>query len=173
MHFAGTLAGDVHNPKKSFPLVLLILVPVVFVQTVVPLALALGVSTDLGMYSVGFYSTLGREVAGPWLDVMITVGAIISQVGLTNGATLVSDEALQSFALRHNEPFFLAKSKSPRTFTRWFFDTNFRIAPVFALVDGALLMLLVWVCTHVSNVMLLLHNYCFILIIDRFRTICW
>ena len=157
-----------HNPKKSFPLVLLILVPVVFVQTVVPLALALGINANLGNYQVGYYSTLGGQVAGPWLDVMITVGAIISQVGLTNGATLVSDEALQSFALRHNEQFFIAKAKSPRVFIRWFFDTNFRIAPVFALVDGLLLMLLVWVCNDNSMSASLLNLFS-----CRFLTICW
>ena len=92
-YFAGTLAGEVDNPRKTFPLVLLILIPVVFVQTVPPLALALSIDQDVSNFNVGFYSTIARRVAGPWLADMITIGAIFSQVGLANGLLAISSNA--------------------------------------------------------------------------------
>ena len=124
-----------------------ILVPVVFVQTVLPLALSLSVDTNLNNYAPGNYSTIAEKLTGRWLGVMILIGALISQIGLTNGASLVCDEALQSFAVKHNKSFFVARARSSKPSVRWFFDTDFRIAPIFAFFDAILLMASVWVCT--------------------------
>ena len=149
MHFheplSGTLAGEVQNPRRSFPLSLFFLIPIVVSQTVVPLALALGVNSDLSNYSVGYFSTIGKHVAGEYLSVMITSGAIIAQLGQANGGSLISDESLQSFALRKNAAFFTRRARSRRAWVRWLFDTEFRIAPVFVIFDGLLLALFVWV----------------------------
>ena len=46
-------------------------------------------------FNPGHYADLGKQASGQWLATMLTVAAIVSQIGLTNGATLISDESLQ------------------------------------------------------------------------------
>ena len=117
--------------------------PVVFVQTVAPIALSLSIDKDLGHYTPGEFSYIGSIIAGRWLSVMITIGAIVSQVGLANAACIVSDESLQSFLLRHNPEFFTARSKSNIAIVRWMFGHDFRVCPAIAAFDCGLLALMV------------------------------
>ena len=124
----------------------MLLIPVVFLQTVLPMCLSISIDEDIHNYEPGNYSRIAAGVAGDWLGHMITFGAVVSQTGMCNGASLISDEALQSFALRHNERFFALKKRSGNAIVRWMFDTNHRIAPVFVLFNSTLLLCFVWVC---------------------------
>ena len=139
----GTLAGEVANPHKMFPQALMILIPIVFVQTVLPLALSISIDTNLNNYEPGNYSRISDTLTGRWLGAMITCGAVISQTGMSNGAALISHEALQSFLLRHKKPFFARRAKSDRAIVRWLFDHQFRVAPIIGLFNGVLLILFV------------------------------
>ena len=61
-------------------------------------------------YAVGYFTTIANGVAGKWLGYMFSFAAITSQLGQANGDSLIADEALQSFALRHYEGFFKSGS---------------------------------------------------------------
>lgn len=141
----GVLAGEVEEPRRTFPRALVILVPAIFFQSAFPLALSLSIDTNLSHYQPGNFTTIAEKVTGKWLEYIILVGATITQFGLINGQGLVADESLQSFALKHVPRFFSVRSHSPSKMTRWFFNTDFRIAPVFAFFDVAILAILVWV----------------------------
>jgi hypothetical protein len=75
---------------------------------------------------------------------MVVVVVTVVQVGATNASAIVSDEAIQSFALRHKPQFFLQQSKSESAFRRWFFDTEQRIAPAFVVFDSIFLFMSMW-----------------------------
>ena len=154
----GTLAEQVDKPRSTFPKVrsvtsyytipyhtthspqaMFIFLPLVFIQTVLPLALSISIDTNLATYDPGKFSEIGKVIAGEWLDLTISIGAIIAQIGQTNGASLIADESLQSYALVHHSEFFRRKAKSQSALTRWLFDTDFRVAPVFVIFDGVLL----------------------------------
>ena len=141
----GTLAGQINNPRKVFPVVLVILVIVVLSQTVLSLALSISVDQNLADYEVGNFARIAETVAGQWLSVVITIGAIFSQLGLAIGGSLICDEALQSFSTKHYPAFFEARRHSPIGPVKWLFDTHFRIAPIFVLFDGLLMAAFVWV----------------------------
>ena len=152
----GTLAGQVMDPQRVFPRALLLLIPAIFLQTTIPMALALSVDPDLSNYEPGNFTAIARSVAGPWLETIILVGAVVTQLGLVNGAGLVADEALQTFLLQHAD-WFRPKRRGP--FLAWCahrrlcaavtrgraLDSEQRIAPVVAVFNGTLLALLLWV----------------------------
>ena len=58
---------------------------------------------------MGYFTTVADHTAGKWLGYMISFAAITSQLGQANGGSLIADEALQSFAVRHYEAFFKRK----------------------------------------------------------------
>ena len=135
----GSIAGEVKNPRRTIPLALFFLVPLVVVEVVVPLALAVSVDPNQSNYYSGHYANIARAVAGKWLDVLLTTAAITCLLGTCNASTIISDEAIQSFCLRHRPLFFARQSTSASALRRWLFDTNHRIAPVFVRVNGTVL----------------------------------
>ena len=139
----GTLAGEVATPQRSFKIAFAVLIPMLLLDYAMPLALTLSIDQNLNHFDPGLFAHVAGEVAGPWLKVIITVAAIVSQIGLTNGGLIVADESLQSFLLRHNSELFDSFSKSPSRFIRWCFNTEFRIAPIIALFNCSLLALMI------------------------------
>ena len=140
----GTLAGQVHNPKRTVPMSLIILTPIVLAELLLPLALSLSIDQDLEDYEPGHYAQLAQQIAGTWLNVMITFAAITALIGSCKSMVLVSDEALQSVALEHYPDFFESKAHGSSGLARWFFNTDSRIAPVFAVIDCGVLAVIVW-----------------------------
>ena len=138
----GTLAAQVERPDLNFPRAFLILIPLVFTQTVVPLALSLSIDPNIDHYEVGNFSNISRAIAGRWLELMVTFGAIIAQAGQAIGSSLVCDEALQVFCLLRYKRFLAKASRSKSTWVRWMFDTHHRIAPAIVLLDGFILAIL-------------------------------
>ena len=103
------------------------------------MSLSIIVIIVIGTYEPGEFSHIAYLVAGKWLQVMIGFAAIISQLGLTNSGLIVADQALQLFALRHFPDFFSERSKSKSAVVRWMYNTDYRICPLVALFDCALL----------------------------------
>ena len=139
----GTLAGEVATPQRSFKIAFAVLIPLLQLDYAMPLAFTLSVDQNINNFEPGLFAHVAGQVAGQWLKVVITVAAIVSQIGLTNGGMIVADESLQSFLLRHNADLFESFHKSPNRFMRWLFNTEFRIAPIIALFNCSLLALMV------------------------------
>jgi amino acid transporter len=85
-----TVAEEVENPRRTYPLALAIVVPmsvaVYFLPTVAGLA-ALGNWQD---WHTRYFSDAARLVGGPWLGSWMTVAAMVTNISLLNATSLTS-----------------------------------------------------------------------------------
>ena len=63
----GALAAGVDNPKRTFPLIVVTLIPFVACVIIAPFLVSLSVDDALNHYEAGYFSDLAEKVAGPWL----------------------------------------------------------------------------------------------------------
>ncbi|MED6182457.1 hypothetical protein PIB30_028586 [Stylosanthes scabra] len=78
-----TLAGEVDQPQKTFPLALLVSVIFTCVSYIIPLFAVTGaVSVDQSQWETGFHAQAAEIIAGKWLKIWIEVGAVLSAIGL-------------------------------------------------------------------------------------------
>ena len=73
-----TLAGEVANPHKTFPLALMLAVVLVILMYVLPLLACLGVMTETSDWKLGFFATVSRQVGGQWLAWWMLAAAAVS-----------------------------------------------------------------------------------------------
>jgi amino acid transporter len=104
-----TVAEEVENPRRSYPLALAIVVPmsiaVYFLPTLASLA-ALGNWHD---WHTRYFSDAAQLIGGPWLGSWMTLAAMITNVSLLNATVLTSTRM----------PFAMAEDGYlPRAFTR-------------------------------------------------------
>lgn len=78
----GSLAGEVKDPKRTYPLVIAILIPMVAVFCVWPLAVSLSLDDDRFNYVPGYFNVMATQLAGKWLGVLFVIGAFFSFIGL-------------------------------------------------------------------------------------------
>jgi len=78
---ASTIAGEVHNPQKTYPRVMWITVAVVAFSYLIPVAAISHSGLDPNSWTTGGCVDAGRALGGPWLAVAITIGGIIGAVG--------------------------------------------------------------------------------------------
>lgn len=85
-----TVAEEVENPRRTYPIALALVVPmsvaVYFLPTIASLA-ALG---NWGSWHTGYFSTAAQLIGGPWLGAWLTVAAMITYVSLLNATILAS-----------------------------------------------------------------------------------
>lgn len=78
-----TVAGEIENPKRDYPRALVILIPAITLIYLLPTLVALAVGgTDDIEWTAGAFNVIAENVAGHWLGVLMTFGAIISAIGL-------------------------------------------------------------------------------------------
>ncbi|KAH6765852.1 Amino acid permease family protein [Perilla frutescens var. hirtella] len=78
-----TMAGEVENPKKTFPLALLCAVIFTCLGYIIPLvAVAGAVEVDQALWETGFMADAARMISGKWLKIWIEIGAVLSSIGL-------------------------------------------------------------------------------------------
>ncbi|XP_076913717.1 putative polyamine transporter At3g13620 [Bidens hawaiensis] len=78
-----TMAGEVENPKKTFPKALLCAVVLTCFAYIIPLMAVTGaVSVDQSEWSSGFMAVAAQTISGKWLKIWIEIGAVLSGIGL-------------------------------------------------------------------------------------------
>ncbi|PON42953.1 Amino acid/polyamine transporter [Trema orientale] len=78
-----TLAGEVDNPQKNFPLALMVAVIFTCLAYLIPLIAVTGaVSVDQSRWETGFHAEAAEIIAGKWLKVWLEIGAVLSAIGL-------------------------------------------------------------------------------------------
>jgi len=78
-----TVAGDIENPRRNYPLALAISIPLITLVYLIPTVVSLAVvGSDDVEWTAGAFTTIAEEVGGRWLGLMLSVGAIVSAVGL-------------------------------------------------------------------------------------------
>jgi amino acid transporter len=97
------VAGEMENPRKHLPKALAISIGLIMVGYLLPClaALAVGANGDNGWanWEAGSFSDVAKQLAGPWLQVTVTVGGMFASVALFS-ALLASNSRL---------PFVLAQ----------------------------------------------------------------
>ncbi|CAN6352137.1 unnamed protein product [Urochloa humidicola] len=81
---ASTLAGEVEEPRRTFPKAVFGAVGLVVAAYLVPLLAGTGAlpSETAAEWTDGFFSEVGQRIGGPWLRVWIQAAAAMSNMGL-------------------------------------------------------------------------------------------
>ncbi|KAI3688255.1 hypothetical protein L1987_81966 [Smallanthus sonchifolius] len=78
-----TMAGEVENPKKTFPTAFLYAVILTCLAYIIPLMAVTGaVSVDQSEWESGFMAVAAQTISGKWLKIWIEIGAVLSGIGL-------------------------------------------------------------------------------------------
>lgn len=110
-----TLAGEVDQPHKTFPKALGWAVVLVVAFYLVPTMAALGVTTDMNDWSLGYYGKVAEKVGGRWLALWVVLAAAASQIGQFQAEMSSDSYQLQGMAERGFLPRALAGRSSHGT----------------------------------------------------------
>jgi amino acid transporter len=78
-----TVAGEIENPRRDYPRALAITIPAITLIYLLPTLVSLAVvGANNVEWTAGAYNVVAETVAGKWLGTFLTIGAIISAIGL-------------------------------------------------------------------------------------------
>ncbi|XP_057781107.1 probable polyamine transporter At3g13620 [Salvia miltiorrhiza] len=108
-----TMAGEVENPRKTFPLALFCAVIFTCLGYIIPLVAVTGaVEVDQSRWETGFMADAARIISGQWLKLWIEIGAVLSAIGLFEAQLSSSAYQVLGMAdLAFLPQFFGARSK--------------------------------------------------------------
>jgi amino acid transporter len=85
-----TVAEEVDNPQRSYPLALAIVVPLSIAVYFLPTLASLAALGDWRAWHTRHFSDAAAMVGGPWLGAWMTLAAIITNIALLNATVLTS-----------------------------------------------------------------------------------
>ena len=85
---ASTVAGEVENPQKTYPRVMMITLMVIVISYIIPIAAVWATHLAPAEWSTGSWSKIASMVVGPWLGIALLIGSMISTFGIVNSLTL-------------------------------------------------------------------------------------
>lgn len=84
-----TVAGEMKDPRRDYPKMLLITVPLITAVYLIPTVAGLAsAGTEDVEWTAGTFTLIAEEVAGPWLGTFMAMGAIIAAAGLFSSLLL-------------------------------------------------------------------------------------
>ena len=83
-----TIAGEVENPRRTFPLALVVSIPLITLCYVLPVLAGMAGGTDWQAWTAGYFPVVAGNLAGEWLQLLMTIGGLISAVGLFSALLL-------------------------------------------------------------------------------------
>jgi amino acid transporter len=85
-----TVAEEVENPQRSYPLALAAVVPLSMAAYFLPTFAGLASAGNWEHWHTGFFSDAARMIGGPWLGTGMTLAAMIGNVALLNSTVLTT-----------------------------------------------------------------------------------
>ena len=85
-----TVAGEVENPRRSYPLALAIVVPMSIATYFLPAFGGLAALNDWEKWTDGYLAIAARAIGGPWLGLAMTAAAMVTSLALLNATILSS-----------------------------------------------------------------------------------
>jgi len=113
-----TVAEEVDNPQRSYPLALALVVPMSIAAYFLPTLASLAALGNWGSWHTGYFSTAAQLIGGPWLGAWLTVAAMVTYVSLLNATILASTRMPFAMAEDGYLPHALS-GKHPRYGTPW------------------------------------------------------
>jgi amino acid transporter len=106
---AGTLAGEVEKPNKTYPAAMAAAVVLVTFAYLLPVAVGVGVDHNWNHWEEGYFPKVAAAIGGEWLGAWLTVAALVSAVGLLSALTCTSARVPYAMAERGMLPAPLKK----------------------------------------------------------------
>jgi len=113
-----SVAEEVENPQRSYPIALAIVIPLSIATYFLPTMFSLAALGDWEKWHTGYFSDAARLIGGPWLGFAMTVAAMITNLSLLNATVLTSTRMPSTMA----EDGYLPEAFSarhPRYGTPW------------------------------------------------------
>jgi amino acid transporter len=110
---AGTIAGEVERPQRTYPLAMLLALGLVILGYVVPIASAWAAGTSLDELSNGGWADAAGHVGGRALSTAVVAGGMVSAVGMLSSLLLSYSRVPMVLAEDGYLPRVLA-ARSPR-----------------------------------------------------------
>ena len=136
----GCIAGEVKNPRKSYPRGILIAIVMNTLTYAVPVMTAASANDDYSLYDDGFFVTVAYDVR-PWLGAWVVTAAMVSGLAQYNACMATTSRAL--WALGGGEDTIVKDPIVPRFFAKSWdrFDSPI-VAIFFQSLTTSVLMLL-------------------------------
>ncbi|HVO63278.1 MAG TPA: APC family permease [Terriglobales bacterium] len=113
-----TVAEEVENPQRTYPLALAMVVPLSIATYFLPMIVSLGALGNWQEWHTGYLSDAARLIGGPQLGFWMTVAAMITNVALLNSTVLTTTRMPAAMAEDGYLPARLT-SLHPRFGTPW------------------------------------------------------
>jgi amino acid transporter len=107
---ASTVAEEVENPQKNYPLALFGAVSLIAASYIVPIAALWHAGIDASAFTTGSWVQVANEVVGPWLGFGIVIGGVICGLGMNNALVLSYSRVPFAMAQDGMMPSALAKT---------------------------------------------------------------
>ena len=85
-----SVAEEVENPQRNYPIALAIVVPLSMATYFLPTMFSLAALGDWQKWHTGYFSDAARLIGGPWLGFAMTIAAMITNLSLLNATVLTS-----------------------------------------------------------------------------------
>jgi amino acid transporter len=113
-----SVAEEVENPQRNYPLALALVVPLSVATYFLPTMFSLAALGDWQKWHTGYFSDAARLIGGPWLGFWMTVAALLTNLALLNATVLTSTRMPSAMAEDGYLPAALMK-RHPRYGTPW------------------------------------------------------
>lgn len=113
-----SVAEEVDNPQRSYPIALSLVVPMSIATYFVPTLLSLAALGNWQDWHTGFFSDAAKLIGGPWLGFWMTLAAGVTNISILNATVLTGTRMPSSMA----EDGYLTPAltrKHPRYGTPW------------------------------------------------------
>ena len=107
---ASTIAGEVENPQRTYPRVMLLALGAIFLSYVIPIGAVWKTGVPPGDWATGSWVNFASQAAGEWLGLATLLGAMISTLGSFNSLTLSLSRLPMAMAQDGYAPRFLART---------------------------------------------------------------
>lgn len=115
---ASTVAAEVDNPQRTYPLAILGTVVLVAVGYIVPIAAMSLTGLSPTMWDTGSWATIAGRVGGPLLRIALVLGGMLSAFGMFNALVLSYSRLPLAMARNGMLPAVFART-TPRTRAPW------------------------------------------------------
>lgn len=113
-----SVAEEIENPQRSYPLALAIVVPLSMAVYFLPALFSLAALGNWQNWNTAYLTTATRLIGGSWLGFLMTIAAILGNISLLNATVLTSTRMPSAMAEDgYLPPLFAAKH--PKFGTPW------------------------------------------------------
>jgi amino acid transporter len=113
-----SVAEEVDNPQRTYPLALALVVPLSMATYFLPTLFSLAALGNWQEWRTGYFADAAQLIGGPWLGFLMTLAAAVTNISILNATVLAGTRMPSALAEDGYLPAALA-SKHPRYGTPW------------------------------------------------------